>query len=78
MIFLKVDQLFHDLEVQHITAGMEYVYSPKGGGSPRELGVEAGGIGVTGDQSGSGTICRNDPQGALRKWFLPPSLPARE
>ncbi len=26
-------------------------------------------------ERGSGTICRNDPQGALRKWFLTPFLP---
>ncbi len=25
--------------------------------------------------TGSGTICRDDPPGALRKWFLPPSPP---
>lgn len=27
---------------------------------------------------GSGTICRDDPPGALRKWFLPPSPPNTE
>jgi hypothetical protein len=27
-------------------------------------------------ERGSGTICRNDPQGALRKWFLTPFQPA--